>query len=365
MAGQNTRQAQSRLKAIERMERIDAPAAAASTPGLKLAGGRRSGDIVVRLRDLSVGYDPDSPLLTCDDVELRWRGRAALIGPNGSGKTTLLRTLRGVIPPLSGQARLGSGVRVGYLSQSHDRVRPGATVLEHILDHGGLNVPQARAYLGRYRFSGDDAYKDASTLSGGERARLALAMLELDGANLLLLDEPTNHLDIASQEVLQAALSSFDGTVLIVTHDRFLIRALGGQVWAIEGGRLLQFEEGYDQYRSWRDSNAGGESGSDRAARRSRYESQKRGVRQAESAARRASERRSLAEKAIGDLERRVAKLEGDLADASARKDVEAVVRLADEHAGATAELDAWLAEWLALEFEESVEAENPMDAAP
>ena len=359
IAGQNTRRAQSRQKAIDRIERVEAPTARAGTPGLRLGGAPRSGDKVIRLQGLSVGYDPRRPLFRAEDLELHWRGRVALLGPNGSGKTTLLRTLLGELPPLAGHARLGAAVRVGYLSQTHARVRPGRSVLDHILDESPLDIPAARAYLGRYRFSGDDVFKDAETLSGGERARLALALLELDQPNLLLLDEPTNHLDIASQEALQAVLAGFDGSVLMVTHDRFLVRALGGQVWAIEDGELLGFSEGYDAYRAWREA-GGGDSG-DKSHRRRQFESARRSSRRAEAAARRAAERHQQLEAELARGERGIQALEQELERASSAQDVEEVVRLAAEHAAARARQDVLLEEWLALE---SAGGDDPAAAA-
>jgi ATP-binding cassette subfamily F protein 3 len=213
VAGQRTKEAQGRRTRLARLERIDAPTDPSSAARVRLKSGRRSGDRVVGLYDLTVGYDPNEPLLRCDEIELGWQSRVALVGPNGAGKTTLLRTILGSVPPLSGKARLGGGVQVGYFSQTHDRLVGDRTVVEHVLESSTMTAAEARSFLGRYLFSGDQAFKPVSTLSGGERARVALALLELDGANFLILDEPTNHLDVHSQEMLQEVLRDFPSTV--------------------------------------------------------------------------------------------------------------------------------------------------------
>jgi ATP-binding cassette subfamily F protein 3 len=142
-------------------------------------------------------------------------------------------------------------VHIGYFAQARIELVPQHTVLESLLDAKHMPTSQARGLLGRYLFSGDDVFKLVGDLSGGEQSRLALARLTLQGANVLLLDEPTNHLDIPSQEVLQQTLAEFEGTVVLVTHDRYLIHALSTAVWAIAEWELHEFREGYDDFRSW------------------------------------------------------------------------------------------------------------------
>jgi ATP-binding cassette subfamily F protein 3 len=178
---------------------------------------------------------------------------AGLIGPNGSGKTTLLRTLLGELPPLAGSVSFGPKHRVGYFAQAHDGLEPDQTVIGALLRRRTLSEEKARAYLAQYLFQNDDVYKRVSALSGGERGRLALALLALEGANVLLLDEPTNHLDIHAQEELQAALESYPGTILLVSHDRYLVDRLATQIWAVEGGRLRVFRGRYSEYLAARD----------------------------------------------------------------------------------------------------------------
>lgn len=345
IAGQRSREAKGRQKRLARMERVERPREYRPL-SLHLAEPARSGDLVVGLCDLSVGYDPAAPLFTAGEFELRRGQRVALLGPNGSGKTTLVRTVLGEISPLSGQVRIGASVHVGYFPQGHVGLNPEKTALETILDAGELTAGQARSLLGRYRFSGDDAFKLVGDLSGGEQARIALAVLALQGANVLILDEPTNHLDIPSQEVLQEALVEFAGTLLMVTHDRYLIRALASCVWAIADGQLWAFNEGYEQYQEWearrrqeRAATPVSEDQNDTDRVREGHKAAKR------EAARRARHQTEL-EESIHRLEKRLAELEAQLAAASEQQQVERVSQLGAEYALVKTELGELLAIW-------------------
>ena len=182
----------------------------------------------------AVAGDSGKFLFSAPDIELRRQDCAALIGPNGAGKTTFLKTILGQLEPLAGEVILGSSLQIGYFAQAHEGLDPNKTVMEEIDSVMPHWLPgQIREYLGKYLFSGDDVYKKVDMLSGGERGRLALAKLALQDTNLLLLDEPTNHLDIPSQEVLEAVLDDYKGTILLVTHDRYLVDALATQIWEI------------------------------------------------------------------------------------------------------------------------------------
>jgi ATP-binding cassette subfamily F protein 3 len=222
---------------------------------LKLSSRKRGGDLVLRTTDLEIGYqDDDRPLFSVPDITLIRGECAALIGPNGAGKTTFLRTILNQLQPWSGKARLGANLDIGYFAQAHQDLNEDLTVLEEIEGAGGFQSENAaRSYLGAYLFSGEDVYKKVSVLSGGERGRLALAKLALTNANLLLLDEPTNHLDIPSQETLQAVLSSYQGTIILVSHDRYLINALSSQIWEIDvrEENLIVFKGNYQEYQTF------------------------------------------------------------------------------------------------------------------
>ena len=188
-------------------------------------------------------------------LELRRGDRVGIVGPNGAGKTTLLRTIAGELPPLDGALDIGRNVQLSYLSQLRDAPIPGATVLDAILDEMPLTQGAARGHLARFLFRGDDALKEVSALSGGERSRLELARLFLLSANLLLLDEPTNHLDIPAREALEAFMNSTDATLLIVSHDRRLLEKVCNSLWVVDDGLAVAFEGGY---RAWRQAVADG-----------------------------------------------------------------------------------------------------------
>jgi ATP-binding cassette subfamily F protein 3 len=255
IAGQNTRQAQGRRKRLERMleeARLSAPRQPRRLH-LNLGATDRSGDLVLRTNDLSIGYaDEGRALFSVPDLVLVRGECAAVIGPNGAGKTTFLRTILGEIPPLHGEVELGSSLRTGYFAQAHEGLHADWTLVEEIQAVAPAMLDgEVRDYLAKFLFTGDDAFRTVGTLSGGERGRLALACLALQGSNVLFLDEPTNHLDLPSQEALQAALSDFDGTILLVSHDRYLIDALATQIWEVlpHEGRLEVFEGSYSEYK--------------------------------------------------------------------------------------------------------------------
>src|SRR5512138_1752631 len=231
---------------------------------LHLRSESRSGDLVIRTKDLKVGYAaekdiPKKVLFSAPDLELRRLDCAALIGPNGAGKSTFLKTILGSLSPLRGEVILGASLHVGYFAQAHEGLDPNKTVLDEILTQSPGMLPyQGRDYLGKYLFSGDDVFKLVSMLSGGERGRLALAKLGLQDTNLLLLDEPTNHLDIPSQEVLQSVLDGYQGTILLVTHDRYLVDALATQIWEIDPdeSQMAAFDGTYSQMKEEKEKEA-------------------------------------------------------------------------------------------------------------
>ncbi len=256
-AGTRARQAQSRAKKLAKMDRLQRGAADGAALEFSFKPPERSGRVVFEFEngEMTVG---DRVLL--DDVEL-WLERGehvTLVGPNGAGKTTLIETLAGRReledprpgPIVTGKLRTGHNVKLGFLSQHAEELSAGSarTVLEATTHLTKLTPNQARGLLGRFLFSGEDAEKSLEVLSGGERRRLSLAILVQSGANVLILDEPTNHLDLESREALEQALDQFGGSLLLVSHDRALLDAVGKRTVAIEGGKLESYLGGWPEY---------------------------------------------------------------------------------------------------------------------
>ncbi|HEY3314272.1 MAG TPA: ABC-F family ATP-binding cassette domain-containing protein [Bacillota bacterium] len=246
-AGTRSTLAKSVEKRLAKVEPIGRPR---STVTMKLhfnvaeTGGRE----VLKLRGLAKGY-PGRELFRGVDATVVRGDRVALIGKNGTGKTTLLKIAMGMIEPTAGQAVWGGGVEVGYFSQDLDDLDDAKTVLDEIMGCGDFLPGQARSYLGRFLFRGEEVHKLVGTLSGGERSRLYLAKLVLGRANALVLDEPTNHLDLESKEVLEEALKDYPGTIVVVSHDRYFIDRLATRVFDIDGGRIAQYRGNYTTYR--------------------------------------------------------------------------------------------------------------------
>jgi ATP-binding cassette subfamily F protein 3 len=196
-----------------------------------------SGRDVLAFEDLGVGY-PGKILLQGLNQQLRSGERLALIGPNGAGKTSLVRTIAGLLPPLAGRVRLGTGVKIGYMAQEQETLDPALDALTTIRGLAPLSETAARHFLHQFLFTGDEVFTPVGQLSYGERARLYLACLVAQGHNFLLLDEPINHLDIPSRSRFEGALASFEGTVLAVVHDRYFIEGFATKIWEIRDGRL-------------------------------------------------------------------------------------------------------------------------------
>jgi ATP-binding cassette subfamily F protein 3 len=220
-------------------------------PGTGLVGGGpvRSGETVVRVEGLVVGYLPDKLVARAPFLAARRGDRIGIVGPNGAGKTTLLRTIAGDLPPLDGAVSFGHGVQLGYLAQLREAGIPGETVLDALLESAPVTPGEARAYLARFLFRGDDAFKEVRLLSGGERSRLELALLGVMPSNVYLLDEPTNHLDVVAREAIERFLLETPATMLVVSHDRRFLDTVCERLWVVDGGAVAPFDGGY---RAWR-----------------------------------------------------------------------------------------------------------------
>jgi ATP-binding cassette subfamily F protein 3 len=399
-AGQRTREAQGRETRLNRFLKEEAlpPPPTDQFIRLPLRADARGGDLVMRTRKLIAGYTKgsvetgtgpesslrqaqgravrqgrlrpmrslaatDTPILKVPDLDLHRGHVAALIGPNGAGKTTFVRTVLEELEPLGGRVEMGASVDVGYLAQRHigsgyGLMKGGQTVLDALIEIKRLPTESARTYLGQFLFKGDDVYQSIESLSGGQRSRIALARLTLQGANFLLLDEPTNHLDLDSQEILQHALRQFDGTILLVTHDRALIDALATQIWQVTpgtGDRPGQLEVFKGTWKQWQAERLNVEKkDSPDPVEVVPTATEEEWNRQRE--ARRRRRRAEQHEQAVADTEDRVARMESRLkeveermAQASASQDFEELRALQDRHRAVSQRLEELMDEWAAL----------------
>jgi ATP-binding cassette subfamily F protein 3 len=356
------KQAQSRVKLLERMDRERGPALPKRTKRMRLhvPEPARAGESVLLLEGVSQRYG-ERVVYEQLDFELRRGERVALVGPNGAGKSTLLRIAAGRIPLERGARRLGHNVRVVFYAQHQlESLDPERSVLGELESIATTaDVPRLRDHLGAFLFSGDDVEKRVSVLSGGEKARLALAKLFLRPANFLVLDEPTNHLDIEACEVLEDALRAYAGTVLLVSHDRTLVNAAATRVVEVRAGQLRSFSGGYDDYLRAIESAASSAIGSSDAAAVSAAApavSHQHSRERRRAAERNAREIAKL-EAAIAVQEQELAELERRMTEPDAYRDGSRMRALEGERSTLHASLEAHYERWSALS-EESAEGE-------
>ena len=240
-------QVQSRIKALEKLERVEIDETDNVTLMVKFPPAQRAGDVVFKATDLSVGYDGGEKfggktVFTDAAIEVRRGEKVALVGRNGEGKTTLMRVMTGELDPLEGEAKIGHNVNIGYFAQNQEDVLDKSLTVFGTLDQAAAGDirTKLRDILAQFLFRGEDIDKKVSVLSGGERARLGMAKLMLQSHNLLLLDEPTNHMDIKSKEILKQALKAFDGTMVVVSHDRDFLDGLVDKLYEFRDGKVRE-----------------------------------------------------------------------------------------------------------------------------
>ncbi|MBQ5952057.1 MAG: ATP-binding cassette domain-containing protein [Lachnospiraceae bacterium] len=242
------KRAESREKALEKIERLEKPQELKTDMNLTLRAGSESGKDVLMLRGLSKAFG-SKVLFTDTDLLVRRGERVGIVGENGTGKSTLMRIVSGSEAPTAGTVTLGTGVTVGYYDQEMQVLNDEKTLFEELQDeHPDMNDTRVRSLLAAFLFSGDDVFKRIGDLSGGERGRVSLAKLMLSEANFLLLDEPTNHLDMPSREILEDALSRYEGTVLFVSHDRYFINRTATRILELADGKFTEYLGNYDDY---------------------------------------------------------------------------------------------------------------------
>lgn len=351
MGSRWTAQAKGRLKKLETMKKrgkiIAGPPRNRKKMMLDMKGVARSGNEVLITRKLDIGYHDDKQVLFhVPDILLLRSEIAALIGPNGAGKTTFIKTVLELLEPLKGELRLGANVKPGYFAQAHEKLNHNYTIMEEIRTVTNMMDSEIRDYLGKFLFSGEDVYRLIGDLSGGERGRVALAKLGLSGANLLLLDEPSNHLDIDSQEVLQDVLNAFNGTIILVSHDRYLIDALATQIWSISAGKMDVFEGGYQEYIAQKSEDEVSNNNAPDKSSKSRSKLDKASSKILGYSAHELNKLIEALEGQIDELESKLAQLSASIESQSQAGHLEQVAELGLEFQQTEAQLNDILAQW-------------------
>lgn len=341
-----TRRAQSRMKLLEKMELVKAPLNKQQIH-FSFNINRQSGKDVLQTAQLSIGY-PNTKLAKNISFSLERGESLALLGPNGIGKSTLLKTIIGQLSPIEGNIRLGTNVSIGYYAQQQEILSPQKTVLDELWDdYRQMDEKDIRTVLGNFLFREDDVYKQVGALSGGERARLSLAKLMLEKANLLILDEPTNHLDIFSREVLESALMDYPGTILFVSHDRYFLNKMASRIIELTPTGVTSYLGNYDYYLEKKAEKDSEQSRLETPVReqpgKQSYLESKELQRQTRKRLRKIEELEQL----IAQTEEKISQLEISLANPEISHDYTACLKLSQEIDGKRNQVDTLLEEWM------------------
>lgn len=350
----NIRTAESKEKMLERMKaELEIPDAELDSLRFAFQPRMVSGNDVILASGLAKSFE-EKKLFANVELHVRRGDRAFLLGPNGCGKTTLLRVLLGRTPADQGRFTFGTNVQIGYFDQGLAGLHPEKTVLDEIWDtYPAMTQTQVRSALAAFLFQGEDVYKQVQTLSGGEKARTALLKLMLSGANLLLLDEPTNHLDISSREALEDALSGYEGTMLIVSHDRYFINKLANRVLHLTHDGVKEYLGGYDDYVQALDNQPRPGKVAAEKPKQNDYKLRK----ERESERRKLMGRISRCEQEISALDEKTASLNAQLEQPQVAADYAKVLELTQQLAALHEKQEALYAEW--EKMQETLEAEE------
>ncbi|MFC4389346.1 ABC-F family ATP-binding cassette domain-containing protein [Gracilibacillus marinus] len=352
-----TKRAQSRRKQLEKMDVMDKPFGEEGSAKFSFTVERRSGNDVLKIHDLSFRYQETDPaLFTNLNLHVNRGESIALVGPNGVGKSTLLKNIIGHLEPDTGEIQLGANVQIGYYDQEQTTLHANKIVLNELWDEYPLmNEKDIRTILGNFLFSGDDVLRPVAALSGGEKARLALAKLMMEKANFLLLDEPTNHLDLDSKEILEAALIDYPGTILFVSHDRYFINKIATQILEMQKNKTTIYLGDYDYYvekkneeKAWRELQLQNEQEVTKQQGKTDFQKEK----ELKKLERKKQRRIEEIEQEIAQLEENVAHNEVLLCEPDIFQDHEKSLQLTEENDAMNTKLEQLMAEWEQLHEE-------------
>ncbi len=337
--------AESREKRLEKMERVERPVDEQKVR-FSFEARRRTGDDVMIVENLSKSFD-GRELFRNFFLHMRAGDRIALIGPNGIGKTTLLRVILGQLKPDTGSIKFGTNVDIGYYDQHQAGLHPEKDVLNELWDEfPRLEPDRVRGVLALFLFMGDDVFQPISTLSGGERGRVALAKLMLKKDNVLLLDEPTNHLDMDSREVLESALEDFTGTILTVSHDRYFINRVANKVIEMSADGVIEYAGNYDDYLDKKRKLEAGEEESAPVRTKTEIEKEKRKQKLARESKKSLKAKIAALENDIANTEELISELEEKMGDPATYQNPQLAAQVARDHTAAQEKLEALYEDW-------------------
>jgi ATP-binding cassette, subfamily F, member 3 len=349
-----TKRAQSRRKALEKMERIEPPSPRPRKAAIRFEPAVRSGKEILEVKNLTIGYE--KPLIQNLDFRIERGEHIALIGPNGLGKSTLLKTIAGKLPPLSGTWKWGTQVEMDYYDQEQQELNPDLSVIDELWnDHPRLDQTTIRSALGQFLFYGDHVFKKVSSLSGGEKARLSLCKRMLNQANFLLMDEPTNHLDMPSKERLEQALEEFPGTLLFISHDRYFIRRLATRIWELTPDGIRDYQGNYDWYlekkalEQFEDKTAPPAQGTSSAPSRTEADAYRKREKEKQRKQKQRRQKLERLEQEIEQLESKIEEIHAKLCDPEIYNDPSASAPLQQELAKLEEKLEETTNEWADL----------------
>lgn len=346
-AGTKATLAKSREKMLAKIELIDEPKGPGKKAHFHFEAGRKSVKSVLTLKGVTKRFN-DRQLFEKLDLEVERGDRLGIIGANGSGKSTLLKMVMGLAEPSEGRIELGNDVEIGYFSQDLGGLNTDNTILEEVEEACELKREQVRTLLGSLLFTGEDVFKKISVLSGGERNRVVLAKLLVSKANVLILDEPTNHLDISAKDALETALCEYNGTIILVSHDRYFLNHVVDRIVEIENGRVIQFKGSYSEYRKWKadQASASGASKVSSVKQLPQSDIKRRPRDNSEREKKRIQQMLVLLETEISNAEAEVEALGRRLSDPNLYADADECKAVIDEHRKCQERLDDLYAQW-------------------